>query len=101
MNLLKKSEGVEIYFYDEDDLKDATSLRNSLEEFLEYFQDSKIYLRFMEISSLRIESLSLLLSFTKELNNKGNNCIWVCSSSLHEQLVQLGIKNFISLQQES
>lgn len=97
MNLLKKQEGIEIHFYDEDNAKDSTSLRNSLEEFVDYFQNSSVNIKFLDLETLRLESLSLLLSFAKELKAKGNSCIWTCSDSLREQLKEFGITEIVQL----
>lgn len=100
MNLLKKPEGLEIYFYDEDNQKDATSLRVALEEFLEYFHNSSLHIKFIELKSLRLEALSLILSFTKELKKQGSTCVWTCPDPLYNQLVELGIGKFIELNRE-
>lgn len=97
MNLLKKTEGIEIYFYDDDNSKDSTSLRAALEEFLTYFQNSSISIKFLDLNSLRLESLGLLLSFTKELKAKGNNCSWICPEPLKKQLNELGLGEFVQL----
>lgn len=97
MNLLKKQEGIEIHFYDEDNLKDSTSLKNSFLEFLDYFQNQTVSIKFVDLNSIRLEALSIVLSFTKELGQKGNSCIWVCSESLRKQLTQLGVHNLIKI----
>jgi hypothetical protein len=97
MNLLKKPQGIEIYFYDEDNLRDTPSLRSSLEEFVEYFQNSSVNIKFVELHSIRLEVLALLLSFTKELIQNGNSCKWICSETFREQLTQMGLENFIEL----
>lgn len=97
MNLLRKQDKIEIYFYDEDNTKDTTALRASLEEFLEYFQNSPVTIKFLDLETLRLESLTLLLSFTKELKARGNTCVWTCSESLREQLKEFGIIEFVQL----
>ncbi|MCX7997521.1 MAG: hypothetical protein N3A69_01030, partial [Leptospiraceae bacterium] len=97
MNLLKKTDGIEIYFYDEDDSKDSTSLRVALEEFLDYFQNSPVSVKFLDLSTIRLESLSVLLSFTKNLKMKGNTCTWICPESLKKQLEDLGLGEFVQL----
>jgi hypothetical protein len=71
MNILRKVDEIEIFFYEEDATNDPQNLRSAFEEMLEIINLPRVRLKFCEVTSFRLESLALIFSFFKTLKQKG------------------------------
>jgi hypothetical protein len=88
MNLLRKSDRVDVFFYEEDSVRDAQSLRGMLEEISEMIESPKVRVKFSEVHSFRFESLALVFSFIKTLKLRGVFCEMTVPKDLEHFLLE-------------
>lgn len=88
MNVLRKPNRVDIFFYEEDSLRDAQSLRGMLEEIVEMVDFPTVRVKFSEVSTFRFESLALVFGFLKTLKEKGTVCELMVPAELERFLLE-------------
>ncbi|MCB1176200.1 MAG: hypothetical protein KDK36_01360 [Leptospiraceae bacterium] len=91
MNLLRKPDRVDIFFYEEDSGKELGLLKENLLEMSNILTGQKVRIKFQETEVMTFPVLSLILSFFVKIKNSGGECILVVPEKLEIQLLELGI----------
>lgn len=90
MNVLRRSDRVDIFFFEEDAKKDSLVLREELSELASMLSNLNVQIKFSELHSLSPEKLALLLSFLASI--EGNvHATMAVSSTLENTLVEIGL----------